>query len=301
MPLLKAEAQKLSNNQLEAGVIEEIIDKDDLFAVLPFMNVNSKAYVYNRENTISEASFIDPVNDTVPEGAATFTEVTAYLRVLIGDVDVDKFLDTTMSDTNSQRAVQIAQKAKGLARKFRRTLANGDNATNTDEFDGIVNLVDAGQTFAADTNGAALTLSMLDELLDMVPNGADVIIMRSSVIRAFRTLLRGSGGTDAVMLQLDNFGKPMLTHNGVPILVNDFLPGDETQGTSNVTCSVYAARLNEADGLHGIYGGPNAGITVEDIGTVQNKDATRTRVKWYCGTALKSTKSLARLTGITNV
>jgi hypothetical protein len=34
---------------------------------------------------------------------------------------------------------------------------------------------------------------------------------------------------------------------------------------------------------------------------VQNKDATRTRVKWYCGLALKSTKSVARLSGVTNV
>jgi hypothetical protein len=33
---------------------------------------------------------------------------------------------------------------------------------------------------------------------------------------------------------------------------------------------------------------------------VQNKDAQRIRVKWYCGLALKSTKSLARLSGITN-
>jgi hypothetical protein len=36
---------------------------------------------------------------------------------------------------------------------------------------------------------------------------------------------------------------------------------------------------------------------VEDLGTVQNKDATRTRIKWYTGLALKSTKSLARLEG----
>ena len=37
MALLKVEAEKLSNNDLVAGVIEEIIDKEDLFAVLPFV------------------------------------------------------------------------------------------------------------------------------------------------------------------------------------------------------------------------------------------------------------------------
>ncbi|VDA16029.1 hypothetical protein BANRA_05053 [Klebsiella pneumoniae] len=88
MPLLREEAEKLSNNELEQGVIETIIDRDDLFAVLPFMKINSKAYLYNREK--SEATFID-VNDTITEGAAAFEEKVAKLRILAGDVDVDKF------------------------------------------------------------------------------------------------------------------------------------------------------------------------------------------------------------------
>lgn len=301
MPLLKVEAQKLSNNMLEAGVIEEIIDKDDLFAIMPFMQVTGKAYVYNREKTLSEATFLDP-NETITEGAATFDEVISYLRILAGDVDVDKFLDATMGDTNNQKAIQIAQKAKGLARAFRRTLAIGDSGVNSKEFDGIKKLLPVGQAISAGNNGNALTLSMLDELLDAVPNGADVLMMRSGTIRAYRALLRATGGLEPAHIMMENFGRPMLTHNGVPIIVNDFLPGDEDKGTSTGnTCSIYAMRLNEADGLHGIFGGPNAGIVVEDIGTVQNKDATRTRVKWYAGTALKSTKSLAAIQGVTNI
>jgi hypothetical protein len=59
--------------------------------------------------------------------------------------------------------------------------------------------------------------------------------------------------------------------------------------------------MNEMDGLHGLYGGDNAGIVVENIGTVQNKDATRIRLKWYTGLALKSTRSIARLAGVTNI
>jgi len=300
MPLLKTEAEKLSNNDLVAGVIEEIIDKEDLLAVMPFTRSEGKAYVYNRENTISEGAFIDP-NEAITEEASTFTEVTTNLKILAGDVDVDKFIAATLGDTNSQKAIQIAAKAKGLARKFRRTLAIGDTGSNAKEFDGVAQLVDSNQEIVAGANGAALTFDMLDELLDAVPNGADVIMMRSGTIRALRALLRTAGGLEPAHVMMENFGRPMLTHNGVPIIVNDFLPGDETQGTENAACSIYAMRLNEVDGLHGLYGGETAGIVLEDIGTVQNKDATRTRLKWYCGTALKSTKSLARLKGITNV
>ena len=303
MALLKAEAEKLSNNQLVSGVIDQIIERDDLFSVLPFTGVNGKAYVYNRENSLGSADFLDP-NDAVNESAATFTEVVAKLRILAGDVDVDKFLQTTMGDTNDQMAIQIAKKAKAVARAFHQTLATGDSTVNPKAFDGLPTLAAAApntQLVDAGTNGNALTLSMLDQLCDAVPNGADVIVMRRGTIRAFRGLLRATYGTDAVMQQLENFGRPMLTHNGIPVIMNEFLAGDEDKGSNSDTCSVYALRLNELDGLHGLYGGNDAGIVVENIGTVQNKDATRIRLKWYTGLALKSSRSIARLKGVTNI
>lgn len=300
MPLLKQEAEKLSNNQLVSGVIDEIIDRDDLFAILPFVGVNGKAYVYNRENTLGGADFLDP-NDPINESAATFTEVVAKLRIMAGDVDIDKFLQSTMDDTNDQMAVQIAKKAKAVGRMFHQTLAQGDSVANPKAFDGLPKLVTGSQTISAGVNGSALTLSMLDELCDAVPNGADVIVMRRGTIRAYRALLRATYGTDAVMQQLENFGRPMLTHNGIPVIMNEFLASNEAQGTAPNTASVYALRLNELDGLHGIYGGGDAGIVVENIGTVQNKDATRIRLKWYTGLALKSTRSVARLKGVTNI
>jgi len=301
MPLLKTEADKLSQNDLVRGVIEEIIDRDSIFSILPFVRVNGKAYVYNRENTLSEGDFLDP-NDTVPEGAATFTQVTTTLKVLAGDVDVDKFIAETESDTNDQLAIQIALKAKALARKANRTIITGDSSVNPKSFDGIARLTPAGQTIYAGENGGALTLTMLDELCDMVKNGPDVILMRPGTVRAYKDLLRTVGtGTDAAMLQLPNFSRPILTHNGIPILADDFLPGNEVRGNNSNTCSIYAIRMNELDGLHGLYGGASAGIRVEEIGTVQNKDAWRVRVKWYLGLALKATNSIARLAGVTNI
>lgn len=312
MPLLKEEADKLSNNQMVAGIIDEIIEKDDLFSVLPFVRVNSKAYVYHREDTGLQNNITQgdgmpgfvAVNDTITEGAVPFVEVIAKLRILAGDVDVDKFLQETESDTNDQLATQIAKKAKAVARQYHQTLAQGDASVNPKAFDGIKVLNDGNpdQTIVAGENGGALTLAALDQLLDTVPNGADAIIMRRGTVRAFRGLLRAAGGTSANEFMMEAFGRPMLTHNGVPILVNDFLPANEVVGASGAkTTSVYAVRLNEADGLHGLYGGADAGIRVEDIGTVQNKDATRTRLKWYCGLALKSSQSMARLAGVTNV
>lgn len=305
MALLRVEAAKLSNNDLVRGVIEEIITRDSMFNLLPFVQTNGKAYVYNRENTISEGNFLN-VDDAVPEGAATFTEVTTNLRILAGDVDVDKFLMETMGDTNDQLSTQIALKAKALGRKAMRSFTIGTLADDsTKGFDGLLTLAKAVTAqnitqLTAGTAGAELTLAKLDELVDLVPNGVDALIAHPYTIRKYKQLLRTSGsGTDAVMLQLPNFGKPVLTHNGIPFIENEWMPLNETQGTSTGICtSILAVRLNEMDGYHGLYGGPSAGIRIEEIGTVQNKDAYRIRVKWYLGAALKSTKSVGLLKGI---
>lgn len=300
MPLLRAEAEKLSQNQVVQGIIEEIITVNEMFAMVPFSKVDGKAFLYKRENTLPTVAYLDPSED-VPESAATFTEVITKLRILIGDVDVDKFMNETMSDTEDQLGTQIALKAKAMARTFQDSMVNGDNIARPKEFDGLKALVAAGQVIPNGTNGGALTLTAMDQLVDQVPNGPDMLMMRSGTRRAYVAQLRAAGGNTGAMIQHPNFDVPILAHNGVPICINDYLPANETLGTGTSLCSVYAVRANELDGLHGLYGGDAAGIRVESIGTVQTKDAVRTRLKWYCGMALKSTKSVARLSGVTNI
>jgi len=305
MPLLRVEAEKLSTTTLERGVIEEIIDNDAMFAMLPFMRIQGKGYIYDRELELAEGDFLDP-NDTINESASTFQEVVAKLRILIGDVDVDNFLDETMSETNDQTAVQIAAKVKGMSRKFQRTLVQGDNSARNKEFDGIQRLVTADQTFYAGSggNGGALTFENLDRLLRMIPLGADALVMRGGTTDAIAAMLRQLGGTNPEHVTISLGGDRKISvpsYRSVPIIINDFLSDKEVRGAAPTTCSIYAARFNEADGVHGIFGGPTAGVRVSSVGPVQNKDAERYRVKWYTGLALKSTKSLARLGGVTNI
>jgi len=301
MPLLKVEAEKLSTDKLERGVIEEVIERDDLFALLPFMPIAGKSYTYVREKDIAEGAFLS-VNEDVPESASTFTEHTSVLKILAGDVDVDKFLITTMGESNDQVAIQLAQKAKGLGRQFRRTLFQGDATANPKEFDGLAKLVDPAQELVAGTNGAAMSLSMLDELKDTIPNGPDCYLMRKGTYRAYKALLRATGGLTPEHIMLPNLtGTSVPAHDGVPILVSDYIPGNVDQGSATDTCSIWAARFNETDGLHGIVGGGQGGFQLESSGSVQQRDAFRYRMKWYVSLVLKSTKSLARVKGVTNI
>lgn len=299
MPLLTAEADKLSQEDMERGVIEEIIDRDELFALMPFMTVSDKVYSYRREATLPNVAFMDPYDD-FEESAATFSEVTSRLKVLGGDVLLDKFTTATQSAMNDQIGIQIRQKAKAINRTFRNTIVNGDSVTNAKSFDGIKKLTPAGQTLVAGVNGAAVTPEMLDELKDAVKLGADVLMMRQGTWRAIRAIMRTFGGNTGDMITLEGFGA-VRAYDGTPVIINDWMTADEAQGTATETCSIYALRLNEADGFHGIYGGGPAGVQLEHIGTSHTKDADKWRVKWYAGTALKATHAVARLKGISNV
>ena len=309
MPLLQAEASKLSNNDLVRGIVEVIVDVDETFGILPFVRTDGKAYVYNRENTLATAQFILP-NLNVPESATSFTEVSATLRILIGDVDVDNFLNSTMSDTNDQKAVQIAHKAKAIARLFQNAFINGDTTKQVDlsalggsstatnvEFDGLIRLTPAGQQVSLGANGAAWGFDTLDTLLDRMKLGTDALVMSRRTIRDYKKLCRALSSVSPEYVMLSN-GRQVLAYSGVPILLNDFIAENVTVGTSNDTTYIFAARMNEVDGLHGIYGGDNLGFSVIEIGQLEGRDATRSRVRWYCALALKSTLSLARVNGV---
>lgn len=300
MPLLATEAAKLSIEDRERGVIEEIIEKDEMFALLPFKKVADETYSYVREKTLPGGAFLDPYED-IEESAAEFESVSTKVRRFGGQVLIDNFMQEVQSSINDQTAIQIAAKAKGMGEDFRRAVVNGDVAVNAKGFDGLRKLTVAEQTLTSGVNGAPVSYAALDELKDAVKKGADVLMMRQGTWRAIRALNRAAGGNTAESMMINNFGVPVKAYDGTPIIINDYLPVNETMGTNDATTSIYALRMNEVDGLHGIYAGASAGLRLEKIGLHQSKDATLWRLRWYAGLALKATHGVARLQGITNI
>lgn len=300
MPLLTVEAQKLSNDMLRQGVIENIITSDEVFALLPFIPVNGRTYRYNREATLGSAAFV-VTDDPITEDAATFTEITENLKRIIGDVDVDEFLQRTHSDTTDQTGVQIAKKSKVVGRTYADKLINGDEGSNPKEFDGLLVLCPAAQKFVVGANGAVLSFDQLDQLIDLVKIGEQrVFIMNSRTRRSFIKLARGVGGTQPETLTLPGIVGPVTAYRGIPILRNDYVPINEVQGSETAATTVTLAGLDEVEGVAGLMASDQAGIEVEDVGPVQNKDARRWRVKWYAALALHSELAMACAVGISD-
>ena len=294
MALTLAEGAKLSNDVLLEGVIETVVNESPVLQRLPFVEIIGNGLTYNRENAAASAAFF-AVGDTWTEDTPTFTQVTTTLSILGGDADVDNYLARTRNNVQDLEAAVVALKAKAVQQKFDDTFINGDTGSDANAFDGLDVLCTSGQTVSMGVNGAALTLARLDETIDAVLGGKpDMLLVSRRTRRNLTALSRASGGI--VEQERDEFGRMVMFYDGIPIGVNDYISDSQTQGTENDASTLYALQFGEG-AVVGLTG--PGGLTVERIGSLETKDATRVRVKWYVSMALFNELKLARLIGIT--
>lgn len=295
MALTKVEAAKLTNDVFQQGVIETIVKESAVLQMLPFTTIIGTAYVYNREATMPAATFYDP-GDTWTEATPTFTQITATLKILGGDADVDNFLQTAYANPNDLSLEVLRSRLKAVAHLFSDSFFNGDSGLNPKAFDGLTKvLTGTGQEIIAGANGAALTLDMMDELQDKIlPGRPDALFVSRRTRRKLSSLRRASG--NLLETDVDQFGQRALFYDGIPLIVDDFISDTQVQGSSGSVCSsVYAVKFGERVGVAGI---ENGDVQATPVGDLETKDAIRWRVKWYTGLTVQCMLGVARIKGI---
>lgn len=303
-----AESAKLAQDELVAGVIENVITVNELYELLPFDGIDGNALAYNRENALGDVQMAGVGSTITAKNPATFTQVTSTLTTIIGDAEVNGLIQATRSgDGNDQTAVQVASKAKSCGRKYQDQMINGDGTGAN--MTGMLGLVAAGQTISANNgaaNGAPLSFEDLDALIDLVTDKdgqVDYLMMNGRTRRAYLALLRALGGTSPGDIYTMASGRQVPAYRGIPIFRNDWIPINQTTGTSTNTTTVFAGTLDDGSRSHGIAGltaERMAGINIKEVGEKEDADESITRVVWYCGLALFNEKGLAALEGVTN-
>lgn len=300
-----SESAKLAQDDLVAGVIENVITVNPFYDILPFDGIEGNSLAYNRENVVADSQVLGVGGTITAKGAATFTQVNSNLTTIIGDAEVNGLIQATRSgDGNDQQAIQIASKAKSVGRRFQDMLITGTGAS--DQFVGLLGLCAAGQKAATGANGKALGFDVLDELLDLVTDKdgeVDYFMMHSRTIRSYMALLRALGGASINEVVTLPSGREVPAYRGVPIFRNDWNPVNQVKGTGSNQTTVLAGTLDDGSRMHGISGltaAQMAGINVVPVGESESKDESITRIKWYAGLALFSEKGLAAADGITN-
>ena len=293
MAITLAEAAKLSNDILLVGVIETIIYDSPVLQLLPFIEIVGNGLTYNQENEAATVAFYD-VGDTWAESTPTFTQKTATLKILGGDADVDNFLKATRSNIQDIEAAIVQLKAKAVQQKFEDTFINGDTTSDPKSFDGIDKLCDVNQTVSMGEDGGTLTLEKLDELIDKLKGGKpDMLMMSRRSKRKLTALSRAAGGV--LVTDRNQFGQMVEFYDAIPVGVCDWIADDKTVGSSTDCSTIYALQFGE-----GAVAGLTSpgGLQVERVGSLETRDASRTRVKWYVSMAVFNTIKLAKLIGV---
>lgn len=302
LTLLEA-AKNYRGDTVRSAVIELFAEQTDLLRMLPFENIQGNAYKYSQEEALPGIAFRG-VNEAYSESTGVINPATEALVIGGGDIDVDTFIVRTMGE--DRRTGQEVLKIKALAQKVANTIIKGDSLSASKEFDGLQvrltgnQMVDAGAT----SGGDALSLLKLDEVIDAV-DGANALIMSKAMKRLLNVANRTSTLSGILMMDKDEFGRPIQRYAGLPILVADSndnsydtLAFDEANpgGGSSVGTSIYAVRFGDGY-LTGIQ---NGDMRVTDLGEQDAKPVLRTRVEWYLGMVLEHPRAAARLRGIKN-
>lgn len=290
MALTLVDAQVLSKDVLQAGVIETIVRESSVLAVLPFQTIEGNAYSYNVEKALPSVAFRG-VNEAYTASEAQFETRSENLVILGGDVELDRFIMQTLSNVNDQMAVQIAEKAKAIANTFTKTFFKGNKATNAKEFDGLDVRIAGSEQEIDGAIDATITdrkekdlakLDKLNELLDAVRGGADALFMNKRSRRSILAILQGS--EHYVESGVDAFGRPVSMYAGVPLMVveNEILADTD----------LYAVKFGAYTHVTGL---TNGGVQVRRLGETSAKAVEVTRIEFFCGMAQFNPYSSARL------
>jgi hypothetical protein len=293
MSVLSVLAGKLSAETTERAVIEYMADKDELFALLPFTKSPTNIYSWYRTGDVPTASVVDPYG-TIPEVDVSGTVMQNRVSMIAADVVVYNFEATAVEQLVDRVLEKTLAASEAIARAFKRLFITGNQA-NPNEFDGLDRFVDASMVVDAGSGGAPISFQLLDQLLGKFPAGAEptAIIVHPRTYLSIKALLR-TLYVNPEQVMLPNFGRPVMAYNGTPILRNEYIPI-----TADNKTTVYAVRLGQT-AVHGVYMGDNAGVVIEEVGKVQDKDARKWRLKWYVSMASKNKWDVAKIVNVNN-
>ncbi len=307
MALTLAESAKLSQDNLQRGVIETFVQESRVLDRIPLLPIQGNSYAYNEEATLPGVEF-RAVNAAYAESTGTVNQRSERLVILGGDADVDTFIVQTRGNLNDQRALATRGKVKAASYKFQDGFINGDVAVDANSFDGLKKRLTGAQVITAGTNGlgpvagAQDFLDQLDATIAAVAGGPDMLYMNRLIrMRILSAMRRLNINVEPVGERRD------ASYQGIPLVDigtkadgTDIIPQTETQGTATNASSIYAVKFGRDESDQAVAGLTNGGVQVKDLGEIDAKPVFRTRIEFFCGLAVFGGRAAARLAGVLN-
>jgi len=268
------QSSKLTNDVLQAGVIETMATESKLLSVLPFMSIEGNGYTFNKETSLAGVEF-RTLNAGYNTDMAQTESKTEKLVILGGEAVIDRFQIEVHGNVNDLMAIEVALTSKAIAHKYENTFLNGDTATDTNAFDGLL------KRYAGATNEIAGTADIqadIDVLLDMVQGGADAMVMSKATRRDLTAKARGY-----ITYSVNEFGVQVAQFGGVNILDVD----EELLAVGEIV----ALRFGVREAVSGLQS--KSGLRATALGELDVTPQLKTRIEWYVGMAVFNDKTVA--------
>jgi hypothetical protein len=284
----------------------ELVTNVSVFArILNFIPAPGVTFPYGEVASLGSIAYRG-INEDYPAGNySVVNPKEERLAVFGGEVRTDHILiKAGLAMNTDARGNEIARRIRRAGLFFDNEVINGDGFTNPKAIVGLKNRLSGNQLKSAGTNGGALTLALLNQALDAVygPNVQKKIICNRVVRRKIKDLVLAAAGgaavadVNAAVPTYESAAIEEIDENGddTPIL-----PFTETQGSSNVTTSLYVVRpgpTTDREALQGLVlgsmverrGGTDFGTYILDV------------VEAAMGIGVFHPRCASRVKGITN-
>jgi len=299
MGLTILEAAKLEDN-LQRVAITRALAESEMIRILPFKNVTG-GLDYAEEAELPSVGF-RAYNETYDESYGVINPQYERLKFMGGDIDVD--MQRIKNFGGESKAQQIEAKTRSIRLTFEDNMINGDESVDPRAFDGLKTRINLGSSQAVNANGA-LSLSVLDELIDAVDGDTKVLHMNKAMRRRLTAASRNTSLGGFITFSQDELGKRATYYNECRIVVTDTnaqnvqIQGFTESGSStSIYCVAYGDM--QTTGIQGPRTDGTFGIDVKEFGEVPDAPVDRTRIDWSIGLAIMNGRSAARCYGITN-
>lgn len=207
---------------VEEGIRMFVETRSPLWNLIRKTPFDGYAYVYREQNGLPAASFGAELGALPAAQNATYAERVVPIKSIYIRGEISGQLIEASKSLLPVLEREVNNSALGMVRTLEQKIIAGDSGVNANEFDGIAKwitrTVDADTDAGAGVTAGALSLALLETLLDAAPGSRPThLIMLSAMRRKLWSLLQSQ------VRFIDNFqaldgGVTVPAYNGVPII-----------------------------------------------------------------------------------
>jgi len=241
MPL-NSEAQFLSNNQLAAGLLENMPNRLQFLQVFPFYQIKGSSLTYVRTPALTFADpigFCDDIPDhtKIPQEPVDFkmAELAAHFEISYKGADI-------MCETNQLFDLEKGLAIRQLLYRFSEQFEIGNMGLNPNTFNGLLQIADPAKLI--NLNCMPLTIQHLDNAKGLVRtnNGYAGVIITNQLGYEFLRKTHYNVGTIPQQIQMmvpdpmnGTKAQTVTAVDGWPVYINDKQPVVECVAEGTVT------------------------------------------------------------------